>query len=162
MAPTITHAHGTQESFPGTSERIKQLLKPRNCSTQWTMPPHYPLKLIEVTYAIGAGCRMNQIKLSLERSYICINQDFKKDFDNSKPPGWIVDEFMCRKNSVLFIIIHKARLKLEQNQVISAVNYFILTGTRYFLHLICIYVSRWCNILKGCIKVKVVKGWCKK
>lgn len=73
MAQTITHAHGLRKSFPGTSKRIWKFLKPSNCSTEWTTPPHYPLKLIEVTYAIGAGCRMNQIKLSLERSYICIN-----------------------------------------------------------------------------------------
>lgn len=73
MTHTVTHAHRPRKSFPGTSERIRKLLKSSNCSMQWTTPPHYPLKLIEVTYATGSGCRMNQIKLSLERSYICIN-----------------------------------------------------------------------------------------
>ena len=114
IAHTVTCVHGPGESFPGTSARIKKLWKPSNCSTQWTTQPHYPLKLIEVTYATGAACRMNQINLSLERSYICINQDFKKDFDSSKLPGWIVEEFVSRKNLIFFIITHKARLKLER------------------------------------------------
>lgn len=59
-------------SFPGTSERIRKLFK-STMALHSGPHPHCPLKLIEVTYEIGPGGRMDQTKLSLERTYRCVN-----------------------------------------------------------------------------------------